>query len=431
VTASWFFLLVSLWGASFTWNVFRPRYAPASAAALSFAAGWLTSELALHHILWQAIMTVVFVWAGALAGWPGWLGLAITLASWIGLAGWYGRAHEAAVAVEEALRFALGGDYLHRVDPVVRQRIEPRVNWRHLVAPVPFRPKVVERIRNVRYGREGGHDLHLDLYRHRDDRTRCPVLLQIHGGAWIAGSKNEQGLPLMLQVASHGWLCVSINYRLSPGATFPDPLIDVKRAIKWVREHIAEYGGDPEFLVLTGNSAGGQLAALAALTSNDPEYQPGFEEVDTSVEGCIAFYGVYDLMNRHGQYHNPTLARILEKHVMKSAREDSPDAYHKASPLSQVHADAPPFFVLHGDQDTLVPVADARYFADALRQRLHAPVAYAEIPGAPHYFEIIPSLRATFILHGVERFLAYLYATRHDTRPVTRPERSRLRVVAS
>ena len=111
VTASWFFLLVSLWGASFTWNVFRPRYAPASAAALSFAAGWLTSTLALHPLLWQTIMPVVFVWAGALAGWPGWLGLAITLASWIGLAGWYGRAHEAAVAVEEALRFALGGDY--------------------------------------------------------------------------------------------------------------------------------------------------------------------------------------------------------------------------------------------------------------------------------------------------------------------------------
>src|SRR5262249_54129606 len=151
----------------------------------------------------------------------------------------------------------------------------------------------------------------LDVYRHRDGRTRCPVLMQIHGGAWIVGSKNEQGLPLMLQLASRGWVCVSVDYRLSPRATFPDPLLDLKQALRWIREHIAEYGGDPEFVVVTGGSAGGHLCSLVALTANEPEYQPGFEQVDTSVKACVAFYGVYDFTDRFGHYRNPGLARLL------------------------------------------------------------------------------------------------------------------------
>src|SRR4029450_4266482 len=67
------------------------------------------------------------------------------------------------------------------------------------------------------------------------------------------------------------------------------------RALRWIRERMAEYGGDPDFVVVTGGSAGGHLAALLALTPNDPEFQPGFEDVDTSVTACVPFYGVYDL----------------------------------------------------------------------------------------------------------------------------------------
>src|SRR5437667_270151 len=120
----------------------------------------------------------------------------------------------------------------------------------------------------------------------------CPTLLQIHGGAWILGSKNEQGIPLMRHLASRGWVCVSANYRLSPRATFPDHLIDCKRAVGWIRQHGADYGANTDFLVVTGGSAGGHLAALVALTANEPEYQPGFESADTSVSGCVAFHGV-------------------------------------------------------------------------------------------------------------------------------------------
>jgi acetyl esterase/lipase len=406
----WLFLVVASIGAWFTFNTYRPIHWPAPAAALSFFAGWLTTELALHHLAWQVALTVVFAWLGALDTWPGQLGLVITVVSWVALARAYAGARQAEGVVEQALADALGADYEERILPAIREQLAPRVDWRQILLPFPMRRAEVERIRDVEFCRPNDKCLNLDVYRRRDRPTNCPTLLQIHGGGWMVGSKNEQGVPLMLQLASRGWVCVSVDYRLAPRATFPEPLLDVKQAIRWIREHAAEYGGNPDFLVVTGGSAGGHLCALAALTANDPDYQPGFEDVDTSVRGCVAFYGVYDFTDRHGHYRNPGLKNLLARYVMKLPLTGNQAVYEKASPMSRVHADAPPFFVIHGDRDTLVPVAEARRFTDVLRATLRVPVAYAEIPGAQHAFEIFPSLRTTFVVHGVERYLAWLYS---------------------
>ena len=406
----WLFLVVALVGAWFTFNAYRPIGSPATLATVSFFAGWLTTELAFHHLGWQVVATIVFVWAGALAAWPGWVALGITIVSWLGLARCYSRARQAEEAVEQALVGALGEDYEQRILPTVRERLAPAIDWRQIALPFWMRHAEVERVRDVEYVRIDGRPLRLDVYRRRDHPRNCPTLLQIHGGGWVLGSKNEQGLPLMLQLAARGWVCVSIDYRLAPRATFPDPLLDVKQAIRWIRTHGAEYGANPEFLVVTGGSAGGHLAALTALTANDPAYQPGFEEVDTSVRGCVAFYGVYDFTDRHGHYRNPGLARLLARHVMKAELATSREAYERASPMSCIHEAAPPFFIVHGDRDTLVPVAEARSFAESLRATTRSPVVYAEIPGAQHAFELFPSVRTTFVVHGVERFLAWLYS---------------------
>jgi acetyl esterase/lipase len=414
----WLFLAVSLVGAWFTYNAYRPTYAPSRRAAVSFFAGWLTTELALHHIAWQVVMTCIFVRAGALHAWPGWLGFAVTLASWVGLWGCYQRAYEAEAVVERALRDGLGADYRAQILPELSATLAPAVDWRQIVLPFPMRHPEVEVHRNIQYTRVAGLNLKLDIYRHRAHPTECPTLLQIHGGGWVIGSKNEQGIPLMLHLAARGWVCVSVDYRLSPHATFPDHLIDLKRAVQWIREHGPEYGANPDFLVATGGSAGGHLAALVALTANEPEYQPGFESVDTSVRGCVAFYGVYDFTDRHHLWHHGAMAKLLEQRVMKAARSEASAAYEKASPLSRVHAEAPPFFVIHGDLDTLVPVEEARRFCAALRETSRNPVTYAEIPGAQHAFEIFPSLRTTFAIHGVERFLAHLYSQYLLTRRV-------------
>lgn len=406
----WLFFTGALIGAWFTYNALWPSYGGSRRSTVSFFAGWLTTELALHHIAWQALLTLGFIAAGALAAWPGKLALLLTLISWAGLAWCYRHARAAEQIVENSLVAALGSEYRAQIDPEVRVKMAPEVDWRQLLVPVPVRHPSVEKIKNITYARVTGLNLKLDIYRPRERSGPCPTLLQIHGGAWVLGSKNEQGLPLMLQMASRGWVCVSVDYRLSPHATFPDHLVDVKRAIAWIHENGKEYGADPDFIAVTGGSAGGHLAALVALTANDPKLQPGFEDVDTRVRCCVPFYGVYDFTNRHGAFRHSGLATILEKRVMKAALDEARDAYEEASPFSRVHADAPPFFVVHGDHDTLVPVDVARHFYAELKRLSQNPVAYAEMPGAQHAFEIFPSLRTTFVIHGVERFLGWVYS---------------------
>ena len=151
-----------------------------------------------------------------------------------------------------------------------RARCATRSALRRLVNPFHFRHPDVRVVRDLRYADGAGKRHLLDVYVPRGGTSGAPVLLQIHGGAWTIGHKRQQALPLMNHLAARGWVCVAANYRLSPKATFPEHLIDVKLAIRWIREHIAEYGGDPRFLAVTGGSAGGHLTALAALTANDP-----------------------------------------------------------------------------------------------------------------------------------------------------------------
>src|SRR5512135_3291063 len=114
---SWLFLLLSLVGAWLTYNTYHPIYAPPRRAAFSFFAGWLTAELALHHLVVQGLVTLLFIRAGALHAWPGKLGLVVTIVSWAGLWRCYWRGHEATPAAEDALREALGDDYRARILP--------------------------------------------------------------------------------------------------------------------------------------------------------------------------------------------------------------------------------------------------------------------------------------------------------------------------
>ncbi len=406
----WLLLLVAVVGAVSTWNVYRPRYRPGWVAVFSFFSGWLTAELALHQIATQVLITGALTWFGALSAWPGWLGLAVLAVSWVFLWRCHVQARSAADAVERGLQLGLGADYRRRIPPEVAARFADGIDWRSILIPFPIRHPHVERVRNVQYASGPGYRLRLDVYRHRDHPVGCPALLQVHGGAWVVGSKNEQGIPLMLHLASRGWVCVSADYRLSPRATFPDPLIDLKQALRWIREHGPAFGVDPDFVVVTGGSAGGHLAALVALTGNEPAYQPGFEDADTSVRACVAFYGVYDFTDRHGLWPHRGLHRLLRRQVMKAALEEAREAYEQASPMSRVGTHAPPFLVIHGDHDTLVPIEEARRFFALLREATPGRAAFAEIPGAQHAFEIFPSIRTMLVAQGVERFLAWVYA---------------------
>ena len=163
-----------------------------------------------------------------------------------------------------------------------------------------------------------------------------------------------------------GWVCVPVNYRLSPKATWPDHIVDVKRAIGWVREHIADYGGDPDFIAITGGSAGGHLSSLAALTANVAAFQPGFEDVDTRVQAAVPFYGIYNLADWDGKGGPVSNIRHVERQVLKVSPTSDPERWSQASPISWVGPDAPPMMFVHGTNDSLVPVEGARQMVAAV-----------------------------------------------------------------
>jgi acetyl esterase/lipase len=170
--------------------------------------------------------------------------------------------------------------------------------------------------------------------------------------------------------------------------------------------------GDPSFLTVTGGSAGGHLAAMLALTANEPQFQPGFESVDTSLQACVPFYGAYDLANvLETKGGDQRLDYFLARTVFKT---DDKSVFEDATPLLHVHADAPPFFVIHGAHDSLVPVAEARELVRQLREVSKEAVVYAELPGTQHGFDVFHSVRGAHVIRGVERFLRWVYAGREE-----------------
>jgi acetyl esterase/lipase len=413
IVLPWLFLAVSIWGALFTANALRPLRGGALAVGLSFFPAWLTTELALHHILWQAVATAGFVYFGAMAHVVGWVGMGTTLISWLGLGWLFLNAHLDGRVVQDALEEALGPAFRDEIDHAHALHMRKGIDWRRVIFPFWMTNRSVERLRDLAYVDDDNPRHRLDVYRRRDLEPGAPVLLQIHGGAWMIGEKGQQGLPLMNHMAARGWLCVAINYGLSPKATWPAHLVDCKLALKWIRENVGGYGGDPDFVVVTGGSAGGHLAAMVALTAEEKEFQPGFEQTDTRVQAFIPFYGVFDWTDRFGyRGESDSMKERLERHIIKLPRHEAESVYHRASPMSHVGScEVPPAMVLHGRQDTLAPAAEAAHFVALLREHSDEPVVHAEFSGAHHAFEVFPSVRALHAIHGVEAFAAWVAST--------------------
>lgn len=387
-------VVLALVAAAAVLNAMRPvRWTPVLLPCFFWA--WLTAELAPQLTVVVIVAAVGLGLSGGFAGVTGAIALAVLCFVISGFVALVRRSEAAGDVADEALAQMPDG-------PQPDSDVEATSWLRRFFVPLSFTHPDVERIVDVAYSDLSTRH-RLDVYRHRDAPTGCPTLLQVHGGGWVIGDKREQGRPLMLHLASRGWVCFAPNYRLSPRATWPDHLVDVKRALAWVRQQGASFGADPGFIVLTGGSAGGHLVALAALTANDPRYQPGFESADTSVAGCVPYYGVYDLSGETGTKAVRIRRRhLLDRLVMKTRDEQT---YVDASPLQQVQVDAPPFFVIHGRNDTLVPVQEARLFVDRLRARSSAPVLYLELPGTQHAFDVFPSIRSAHVVRAVARFV--------------------------
>ena len=393
--APWTFFAFSIFGILLTLNAYAAQRRTGPLVIPSFFLGWLVGELPLHTLGLQVLVSSVLMLNGALESTPGFWGLGISLVSWTALAALVSQARKSAPILEAGLIAGLGTDYRSTITAELNAGLD-RVSPPPGIAINPFalhRPDVI-RHSDIPYVPGGGKRNQLDVYTPRAGAENAPVLLQIHGGGWTIGNKHEQALPLMNYMAAQGWVCVAANYRLSP-------------KIAWIRREINQNGGNPDFIAVTGGSAGGHLSAMVGLTANDPEYQPGFEDVDTRVQAAVPFYGVYDFANHFDLQPSASLQGWVGKSVLKKDPATEMADFRRASPMHRLHADAPPFFISHGTNDSLACIEDARHFAQSLSGISNNPVAYGELPGTQHAFEVFHSIRASAAVVATGRFLAW------------------------
>src|SRR5580704_9234400 len=193
---------------------------------------------------------------------------------------------------------------------------------------------------------------------------------------------------MLHEFVRRGWIAVVPNYRLAPRHPWPAQIRDVTRALGWVKKYVANYGGDPERIVVAGGSAGGQLAALLALSAKDPTWRPDdmLDVTDWSVLGAMSFYGVLEMIGDESHWRGlgRGLRILLERRVVQVPYQGNEPLFRALSPFDRIAADAPPFLVVQGRNDTLVDVQVARDFVTKFREVASVPVYYVELPFTQH-----------------------------------------------
>lgn len=364
---------------------------------LSWLFSAVVNESPFVAVYWLLLVTLLAFVQGDLVGAPAWVAFGVGCASLAVSPVLIARALRGREAMSHALDEGLGPDWRHPAPAAAGGSGRHRLPWARIIfAPVPISRRGVRRTANVSYGPHGRRN-RLDVYQRRGHPTGAPILIHLHGGGFRSGRKSFYARALLQEFAREGWVCISASYRLRPRAAFQDFVVDVKRVITWAREHASEHDADPSRLVVAGSSAGAHLAVTAALTANDPTFQPGFEDSDTSVSAAIGLYGYY--------------GRI----------ESGPQP---SSPMDYAHPGAPPLLIAHGGQDTFVPPDLARQLATRVRAVSANPVVYAELPGAQHSFDLVRSVRFEILIDGLQAFAAWV-RSREQSEEMPRPSAAR------
>lgn len=262
---------------------------------------------------------------------------------------------------------------------------------------VPALPKDTKKLRDVPYVTNGHERQKLDLYLPPGATNPLPLIIWIHGGAWKAGSKeNCPALGYLLQ----GYAVASINYRLSQHAIFPAQIEDCKAAIRWLRAHAKEHNLNPDRFAAWGSSAGGHLVALLGTTGNVKGFDVGEHlEFSSRVQAVVDFFGPTDFtqMSKHSppDSMNHDAPDSPESLLIGGAIQENKDKATKANPITYVSKDDPPFLIMHGDKDNLVPYRQSELLSDALKEA-GVPATFKIIEGAGHGFggrEVAQSVR--------------------------------------
>ena len=345
----------------------------------------ITSEMAGLWLVVAPAAAAAAWWAGAMESRVGLAGSMLLALAWVGQITVWRRSRTGAAAVGDAV-------------DLPRHPLS-----RALSVPGAIPPDIERTEHHYAHHPHRARPLRLDLYTDRVSAGPRPLVIHVHGGGWRGGHPRQAGQTILHHLARSGWVVASIEYPLSPEATFPEHLFGIDAAHAWLTAKQPVAGP----VILMGASAGAHLAAVAGLTRS-------------WVHGVVGLYGIYDFLNRDGL--RPDWPLIPEM-VMKTTPEADPELYRSASPFDLAHPGAPPFLLVHGTHDSVVPLAESAHFAHLLRS--HGVLAdVLEVPWAQHGFDARAGRRARAVAGRIEDWLATTVLSSSRDGPHVRHERA-------
>jgi acetyl esterase/lipase len=351
------------------------------------------------------LVTLVARARGAFASPFGLTGLGIHVVCWAAMFRYLSQANGALPVLDGSVVRDEDHPFCDGLTEDERQQLPPgSITWRPTFTYHVPEMLAVSVARDIVYRQVGRVRLRVDIYRPRAAKGPHPAVLYVHGGGWITGTRRQSRF-MMYELAAAGSVVFAVSYRLAPWFPMPAAIEDVKAAVAWIRANAAKYGADPEQIVAMGGSAGGHLAALVALTPNDPRFQPGFESADTRVQGAVVLYGVHDLESAFRDDGSTAMAFLLERLVFRARYRDDPERFRLAAPLRHVRADAPPMLFVHGLVDRVVPVEHSRAILGRLRGVGAEHAHLLEVPLGQHAFEVFPTPLHQRSVRVIVRFL--------------------------
>jgi len=244
---------------------------------------------------------------------------------------------------------------------------------------------------DVVYSTAGDRELKLDLARPSEGKGPFPVVVCVHGGGWRMGNKRDLR-PWIQMLARQGYVAASVGYRLAPDDRFPAQIEDCKTAVRFLRANSDKYAIDKDRFGALGYSAGGHLVCLLGLTDEKAGLEGKEHPKESSkVQAVVDYFGPTDLA---GYGKDDSAQKAMLAPLIGAKYADNPRAHDKASPIKYVQKGAPPFLILHGTKDWIVPIEQSRNLANKLKD-VDVPVTLVEVPDEGHGWEGKPSIATT------------------------------------
>ncbi|MFC2123370.1 alpha/beta hydrolase fold domain-containing protein [Bacteroidota bacterium] len=279
-------------------------------------------------------------------------------------------------------------------------KIAYAIGFIDLVDTEPAVPDNIEEHKDIVYKLLDSTSLKLDIYKRKEQKEAAPVLIFIHGGAWKSGKRSDY-LRYLIDYAQKGYITATISYRLSGVAPFPAAVLDVKCAVRWIREHAGEFMIKPEKIAVIGGSAGGHLTMMLAYSNENEFREECADSISSKVQAIVNLYGPTDLTTEYARGHSSV------HKFLGTTYQENPQIYISASPKTYISPDDPPTLIFQGTIDSLVPVSQS----DSLNIWLNNAGVFNEyhrLKGWPHTMDVSQKVNEYCQYYMDEFFKKYL-----------------------